>query len=100
MPAVARKSETDTIDTGHGCTATTTTDEGSSDVFINGIGACRVGDAITIHTTPSGYKCVPHTAFINEGSSSVFVNNKSIARKGDSADEGKITSGSPTVFAG
>ena len=35
MPAVARKSGTDSISTGHGCDATTVTDQGSSDVFVN-----------------------------------------------------------------
>ena len=44
MPAVARKSGTDSISTGHGCDATTVTDQGSSDVFVNAIGAVRAGN--------------------------------------------------------
>jgi len=100
MPAVARKSGTDTISTGHGCDATTVTNVGSSTVFVDGIGACRMGDTIQIHTLPAGQTCVPHTAQINAGSSTVFVDGIAIARQGDSADAGNITSGSSTVFAG
>lgn len=100
MPAVARKDGTDTVNTGHGCNTTTVTEQGSSTVFINGIGACRKGDAIRVHTVPSGKNCVPHTAYINVGSSTVFVNGIAIARTGDSADSGNISSGSNNVFAG
>ena len=103
MPAVARKSGTDSVITGHLCDTTTTTDAGSSSVFVNGIGVCRSGDAITIHTIPVGQSCVAHTAFINAGSSSVFADGFAIARLGDSADAGTITAGptgSSNVFAG
>ena len=100
MPAVARKSGKDTINTGHGCDATTVTNKGSDDVFVNGIGACRKGDELQIHTVPQGKSCVPHTSYINSGSSTVFVNGISIARLGDSADSGSITSGSSDVFSG
>lgn len=100
MAAVARKSGTDTVSTGHLCDATTTTSAGSSTVFVDGIGACREGDVITVHTTKVGDSCVPHSASINVGSSSVFVDGMAIARLGDSADSGAITSGSSTVFAG
>lgn len=100
MPAVARKSGTDTVATGHLCDTTTTTNAGSSSVFVNGIGACRLGDAIMIHTFPVGQSCVPHTAVINAGSGTVFVDGIAIARLGDSADAGSITSGSSNVFAG
>ena len=100
MPGVARKSGTDTVSTGHGCTSTTATDAGSSTVFVDGIGACRLGDTIQIHTTPAGQYCVPHSASINAGSSTVYVDGIAIARQGDSADAGNITSGSSTVFAG
>ena len=100
MPAIARKSGTDSIITGHGCDATTTTNVGSSSVFVNGIGACRKGDAIMIHTFPVGQSCIPHTAVINAGSSSVFVDGIAIARLGDSADAGTITTGSSNVYAG
>jgi uncharacterized Zn-binding protein involved in type VI secretion len=97
---IARGSGTDTVSTGHGCTSTTTTDKCSSDVIINGKGACRLGDTITIHTYPVGDSCVPHTASITSASSSVFVNGIAIARDTDSADSGSISSGSTDVFAG
>jgi uncharacterized Zn-binding protein involved in type VI secretion len=100
MSKVARKNGADTVNTGHGCDSTTVTDVGSSSVFVNGIGVCRKGDRIKIHTIPSGSSCVPHTAVINVGSSSVFVNGIAIARLGDSADAGNISSGSNNVFAG
>ena len=100
MAAVARKDNTDTVNTGHGCDSTTTTKAGSSNVFVNGKGACRNGDAIEVHTIPSGSSCVDHTAYITSGSSKVFVNSIAIARNGDSADVGNISSGSDNVFAG
>lgn len=98
MPSVARKG--DSVNTGHGCNSTTTTDACSSTVFVNGIGVNRKGDMITMHTIPAGKYCVPHSANINAGSSTVFVDGKSVARQGDSADSGSITSGSASVFAG
>ena len=100
MPAVARDNGQDTINTGHGCTSTTTTAQGSSSVFINGFGACRVGDSLKTHTIPVGNKCVPHSSKINAGSNSVFVNGIAIARNGDYADQGSISSGSSNVYAG
>jgi uncharacterized Zn-binding protein involved in type VI secretion len=100
MPAVARRGGQDTVNTGHTCDATTVTDVGSSNVFVNGYGVCRQGDAIQIHNIKVGQYCVPHTAVINTGSNSVYVNGKPIARNGDSTDLGTLTSGSSNVFAG
>lgn len=100
MSAVARGDGSDTVSTGHKCTATTTTKVCSSNVFVNNKGVCRKGDTITVHTTKVGDSCVNHTAAINAGSGSVFVNGIAIARKDDSADAGKISSGSADVFAG
>ena len=97
MPAVARIG--DEISTGHGCDGTSTIAEGSNNVFCNNIGVSRKGDAITVHTIPSGSSCVPHNSVINEGSPNVFVNNIEMARVGDSADQGSITAGSPDTFA-
>lgn len=100
MAAVARGSGTDTVNTGHGCDSTTTTNVCSGNVLVNGKGVCRKGDAITSHNQPSGELCVPHTPTITAGSSSVFVNGIAIARNGDAADAGAISSGSGNVFAG
>jgi len=99
MAGVARMG-TDTVSTGHLCDTTTHTLVGSSSVFVNGVGACRNGDAITIHTTKVGNSCVSHSANINAGSSTVFVDGFAIARNGDAADSGSISSGSEDVFAG
>lgn len=100
MPAVARMSGQDTVSTGHDCDATTVTDVGSPNVFVNGVGACRQGDAIQIHSIKVGQYCVPHSAQINAGSNSVYVNGKPIARNGDFTDAGTLSSGSSNVFAG
>jgi|688.fasta_scaffold00052_12 uncharacterized Zn-binding protein involved in type VI secretion len=97
---IARGSGKDTVSTGHQCDATTTANQCSSDVIINGKGACRLGDTITIHNHKVGDSCVPHTASITSASSSVFVNGIAIARDTDSADSGSISSGSTDVFAG
>jgi uncharacterized Zn-binding protein involved in type VI secretion len=102
MPAVARKDGTDTIATNHGCDSTTVTDEGSSDVFINGIGAVREGDLCASHTIPVGSPpvCVPHTVPLSTFSSTVFVNGRGVGRLGDAYNGHILSSGSPDVFAG
>jgi uncharacterized Zn-binding protein involved in type VI secretion len=73
---------------------------GSTDVFINGIPAARVGD-IGI-STPC---CGPNMFEIKMGSFSVFINGKQAARKGDmtmhcSVGTGKINMGSTDVKIG
>ena len=100
MPAVARKSGTDSISTGHGCDATTVTDQGSSDVNVNSIGAVRAGDLCQVHLIPAGSSCVPHTVALTSFSSTVFVNGKGIGRLGDEYSGHTVTSGSGNVFAG
>lgn len=104
MPEVARKDGKDTVDTGHGCDSTTVTDEGSSNVFINGIGAVRAQDLCEPHLVDSVSFpvpiCVEHTVALSTFSSSVFVNNRGIGRKGDAYNGHTITSGSSNVFAG
>lgn len=73
---------------------------GSGDVFINGLGAARVGDSSSTHLKPGGRRCVPHTATIAAGSPNVFVNGLPIARVGDAlADCTSIAAGSPDVSA-
>ena len=66
--------------------------EGSTDVFINGLPAARVGDAAL---------CVGPADKISSGSATVFINGKPAARMGDScAHGGKIIIGSSNVFIG
>lgn len=100
MPEVARGNQTDSVDTGHGCDSTTTTDTCSSKVFVNGIGVVRQGDTNTVHTIPSGEVCVPHTVSLTSFSSKVFVEGLGIGRKGDDYEGEVITSGSANVYAG
>ena len=100
MPAVSRKSGTDSITTNHGCDSTTVTDQGSSDVFVNGIGAVRAGDLCQVHLILSGDSCVPHVVSLTSFSSTVFVNGKGVGRKGDEYSGHTLTSGSGNVFAG
>lgn len=101
MPAVARKGDPTT--TGHGCDSTSTvvgpTGEGAK-VFANNIAVECKGNPVAPHTIPAGPACVPHSAVINVGSGTVSVGTIPLAREGDSTDGGKITAGSPNVFAG
>ena len=104
MPAVARKDSTDTVDSpdgaGKNCASPSTqsTDIGSDDVFVNGIGAVRQGDPMISH--PEAGDCAPHAPGLSAGSSTVFVNGKQIGRIGDAYSGHTISSGSPNVFAG
>lgn len=100
MPAVSRKSGTDSISTGHDCDATTVTDQGSSDVIVNSIGAVRAGDLCQVHLVKVGNSCVPHTVPLTSFSGSVFVNGKGVGRQGDQYSGHTLTSGSGNVFAG
>lgn len=100
MPAVSRKDGTDSISTGHGCDATTVTDQGSSNVLVNSIGAVRAGDLCQVHLILVGDSCVPHTVPLTSFSSTVFVNGRGIGRRGDDYSGHVLTSGSGNVFAG
>jgi uncharacterized Zn-binding protein involved in type VI secretion len=99
MPAIARKNGVDSINTNHGCDSTTVTDQGSSDVFANGVGIVRAGDACETHKFPDG-DCVPHTVSLSSFSNTVFVNGKGVGRVGDEYSGHTIISGSGNVFAG
>jgi uncharacterized Zn-binding protein involved in type VI secretion len=111
--AVARKNNTDTVFSPDGtvsgecspgvpqCDAPSiqSTLEGSSNVFINGIGAVRIGDAMKTHTHGCG--CVNHSPTLSTSSSTVFVNGKGLGRLGDAYDGNhRISSGSSNVLAG
>ena len=100
MPAAARKDGADTIATGHGCDATTVTDQGSSNVFVNGYGAVRFGDLQRVHLIPSGAACVPHALTLSSCSGTVFVNSLGAGRLGDDYGGEALITGSETVFFG
>ena len=101
MRGVARQN--DTVATGHGCDTTTTIQEGSPNVRINGRGAAYANAALAAHTItnpapPPAPPCIGHTAKVNAGYGSVLVNGRPIARVGDSADLGQISTGSADVL--
>jgi uncharacterized Zn-binding protein involved in type VI secretion len=85
---------------------TQASNEGSSDVFVNGIGAVREGDVMVSH--PDGNPCVGapvnHAPALSTFSPTVFINNKAVGRIGDKYNsdghyDHTITSGSSNVFA-
>jgi len=116
MPAVARKAETDIVNSpdgaGRGCNSATTqaTKIGSGDVFANSIGVVRAADAMKTHAGPG---CPDHTPTLSTYSPNVYANFLNIGRKDDvykiggtgpdSPGLGDIThpimTGSPNVFA-
>ena len=96
MPAVTRIGD---ADVAH-CSAMTRA-QGSTDVFVNGIGVSRQGDVNTSHLTPIDAPCPPHTAAITTGSTTVFVNGKGCGRVGDAITAcTSVAAGSEDVFAG
>jgi uncharacterized Zn-binding protein involved in type VI secretion len=108
MPAVARKNSVDAVQSPHGtgtCCVNPTvhsTDEGSSTVFINGIGVVREDDKMIIHTYP-GPCCDLHQPQLKAFSAHVYVEGKRMARIGDKYildGEHVIISGSPNVYDG
>tara|TARA_B100001057_G_scaffold349294_1_gene350715 strand:- start:669 stop:956 length:288 start_codon:yes stop_codon:yes gene_type:complete len=95
MPAVTRIGDADVTH----CSAMTRA-QGSTDVFVNGIGVSRQGDNNTTHLLP-GNPCPPHTAAITTGSTTVFVNGKGCGRIGDGITAcTSVAAGSSNVFAG
>jgi uncharacterized Zn-binding protein involved in type VI secretion len=102
MPGIARKGGTDSVaspdGTGPGCGFPTTqkTNEGSSDVFVNGVGVVRTGDTMNNHPGPG---CIEHAPTLSS-SSSVYANGRRIGRQGDGYNGHIISSSSTDVFAG
>jgi uncharacterized Zn-binding protein involved in type VI secretion len=81
---------------GHGCYPARPSVAASGDVFANGIGMVRLGDAYDTHCC--GPAC--HDGVLSAGSPNVFVNGKSVGRIGDPVDCGDtVAVGSGDVFA-
>lgn len=76
MPPAIRHTD---ICKGHGCWGPRPNIEGSPDVFINRLGAHRVGDAWAAHCC--GPDCHGSTAM--QGSPNVFVNGRPLCREDD-----------------
>lgn len=75
--------------------------QGSSSVFVNGIGVSRVGDLNTTHLRP-GSPCPSHAAPIASGSTKVFCDGGiGVGRVGDPISGcTAVAGGSSNVFAG
>lgn len=86
------------LDTGHDACPPTALNSASTNVFINGKGAGRVGDSYVAHG------CVnhpSHSGVIASGSSSVFINGRAAGRIGDAVScGGSVAEGSSNVFIG
>lgn len=97
MPAVTRIGDADVTHCSGMVRA-----QGSTNVFVNGIGVSRQGDLNTSHLLPPNIPpCPAHTAGIAVGSTKVKVNGKGIGRVGDSiAGCTSVAAGSTNVFAG
>jgi len=94
MPKAVRFGD---ISCGHGCWPPRPNDQASPDVFINGLGAHRVGDHWEPHTCPP----IPetHDGQAAAGSPNVFVNGRALCRVGDPVTCGDtMCQGSPNVF--
>lgn len=76
---------------------TTSTDGGSSNVYVNGIAVVRLGDNVRSHPAPGS--CIPHSPPLISASPNVYVNGRRIGRLGDSyACGARIITGSSNVF--
>lgn len=86
------------LDTGHDACSPTVLITASSNVFINGKGAGRVGDSYAAHG------CIihpSHSGVVASGSRSVFINGQPAARIGDPVScGGTVAEGSPNVYIG
>lgn len=81
--------------TGHGAWGPNVPVKASTNVFVNGIGAVRLGDDYAPHKGPSTH---PEKAL---SGATVFVNGKPVHRTGDPCSCGDTAGmGSANVFAG
>ena len=77
--------------------------EGSTNVFVNGIGVFRLGDSNNTHIINGSEPCnSEHSAPLAQASQTVFVNGKGCSRIGDQFGNGctMTAEGSQNVFAG
>lgn len=86
--------------TGHGCYPPRPSITGSSDTFIDGIPALRMGDKYAVHCcVVLPFDCHPGT--VSVGSGSAYINGMPAARVGDALECGsKVAVGSSTTFIG
>lgn len=90
MPAATRIGD---LCSGHGNAPPRPSIQGSTNVFVNGIGAHRKDDNWAIHTG--------HGGTLAMGSSTVYINGKAAGRIGDPITCGSVVAqGSSNVFIG
>ena len=94
MPKAVRQGDTGTDHAGFPPTPII---EGSSNVFIDGLPAARVGDSLMPHAKPNH---PPHPRSISSGSSTVFINGKPAAITGGDVSCGGVTIGGGSVNIG
>lgn len=96
MPAVTVLGQ---ISSGHGSFPPTAATAASGDVFVNGSGVVRVGDAYAAHGSPTPSPA--HGRSASSGSGTVSVNGQPVHTIGDDIDCGGASAeGSPNVFVG
>lgn len=95
MPKATRLGD---MSTGHPhCYPPTASAQASGNVFVNGRGQVRVGDAWAVHGACSDHS--PHSGNSSSGSATVFVNGKSAVRIGDTISCGDaVAEGSDIMF--
>lgn len=94
MPAAHRLHD---ICSGHSCYTPRANNQGSPDVFVNGLPSHRQSDGWDVHCC--GPSC--HSSTAAAGSPTVFVNGKQKTRIGDPVACGStMATGSPNVFVG
>ena len=85
------------ICSGHGCFPPRKALEGSDNVFVNGKGMSRVGDAWETHCCT----IICHDSIGVQGSEKVFINGRAAMRIGDAIECGSVVAqGSSKVFFG
>lgn len=95
MPQATRLGDKDT---GHDACPGTALVSSSTDVFINGKGAGRIGDRYAAHSCSTHSS---HSGTIAAGSSTVFINGRKAGRIGDAVScGGSVAQGSSNVFIG
>lgn len=96
MPAITRLGD---MGSGHACHFPSTPSiEASANVFVNGKGAVRLGDAYGPHACTSCPE-PSHSRALSAGSPTVFINGRPAGRIGDAIDcGGTAADGSGNVY--
>lgn len=95
MPAAHRLTDSNT---GHDACPAVALASASTDVYINGLGASRVGDSYNAHGCDDHPS---HVGTLSSGSSTVYINGLAAGRVGDSVScGGTAADGSSDVYIG